>query len=77
MLLEAEIWEHVEKEIATQKGPELLAAYLKKEVRAKRNILDSVMDHLITYIAEKMTRKLMYDALVVYMREAVSLNKCS
>jgi hypothetical protein len=42
LLEEAKIWEHVEKEIATSTNPKKLVAHVKKEGKAKRNILDSL-----------------------------------
>jgi hypothetical protein len=41
-----------------------LAAHKKREVKAKRVLLNYVKDHLIPYIFEKKTAKDMYDALV-------------
>jgi hypothetical protein len=41
-----------------------LAAHKKKEVKAKRVLLEFVKDHLIPHIAEKTTAKEMYDDMV-------------
>jgi hypothetical protein len=41
-----------------------LAFHKKREVKAKRVLLESVKDHLIPHIVEKETSKDMYDALV-------------
>jgi hypothetical protein len=41
-----------------------LAAQKKKEVKAKRMIMDAIKDHLIPHISEKKTTKEMFDALV-------------
>jgi hypothetical protein len=49
----------------------LLALHNKKEAKAKRIILDSRTDHLITHIAKKKTNhKGMYDALVELYQSA-------
>jgi hypothetical protein len=41
-----------------------LTTHKKKEVKAKRVLLESVKDHLIPHIVEKTSAKEMYDALV-------------
>jgi replicative DNA helicase len=41
-----------------------LAAHKKREVKAKRVLLDFVKDHLIPHIFKKKTTKDMYDTLV-------------
>jgi hypothetical protein len=68
LLEEVELWEHIENEIVAPTDPKLLAMHNKKEAKAKRIILDSVKDHLITHIAKKKTEKEMYDALLDYTR---------
>jgi hypothetical protein len=64
LLEEAKLWEHIEKEIVAPTNPKLSTIHVKKKVKAKRIILDSVNDYLITHIAQKTIGNLMYDAFV-------------
>jgi hypothetical protein len=65
LLLEKnDLKEYVESVVLSPNNPQELAAHKKKEVKAKRVLLDSVKDHLIPHIFEKKTAKDMYDALV-------------
>jgi hypothetical protein len=50
--------------IPDQNDTQELAAHRKREVKAKRVLLDSMKDHLIPRIFEKKTAKKMYEALV-------------
>jgi hypothetical protein len=63
-LEENDLKEYVEMVIPDPKDAQELAAHKKREVKAKRVLLDSVKDHLIPHISEKKTTKDMYDALV-------------
>jgi hypothetical protein len=56
--------EYVEMVIPDPKDAQELAAHKKREVKAKRVLLDSVKDHLIPHISKKKTAKDMYDALL-------------
>jgi hypothetical protein len=51
LLLESELWEIVEQTVTVPTDPILLAEFKKKNVRAKRIILDSVKDHIIPHVA--------------------------
>jgi hypothetical protein len=64
LLEENDLKEYVEGVVPSPTDPQGLAAHKKKEVKAKRVLLDSVKDHLIPHISEKKTAKDMYDALV-------------
>jgi hypothetical protein len=64
LLEENDLKEYVEGVVPSPTDPQELAAHRKKEVKAKRMLLDSVKDHLIPHISEKKTTKEMYDALV-------------
>jgi hypothetical protein len=64
LLEEAKILEHVEKEIIAPTNPTQLASHVEKEVKAKRIIVDSVKDHFTPHVVDKLTGKLMYEALV-------------
>jgi hypothetical protein len=64
LLEENDLKEYVESVVASPTDPQELAAHKKKEVKAKRVLLESVKDHLIPHIAEKTSAKEMYDALV-------------
>ena len=64
LLEENDLKEYVEMVIPNPKDAQELAAHKKREVKAKRVLLDYVKDHLIPHISEKKTGKEMYDALV-------------
>ena len=51
LLEEYELWEIVETAVVVPTNPVLLAAFRKKNVKAKRVILDSVKDHIIPHVA--------------------------
>jgi len=62
-MVEAKIWENVEKDIAALIDPKLLAAH-RKEAKVKRIILHSMKDHFITHIVDKETSKEMLESLI-------------
>jgi hypothetical protein len=64
LMEEADLWEHVEKEISKHADPTPLAAQRKKKAKVKRIILDSVKDHFISHISDKTTGKEMFDFVV-------------
>jgi hypothetical protein len=69
LLEENDLNEYVVIVIPSPNDPQELATHKKKEVKAKRVLLDSVKDHLIPYISEKKTAKDMFDALMgLYQR---------
>jgi hypothetical protein len=52
------------------------ATHKKKEVKAKRMILDAIKDHLIPHLSENKTTKEMFDALVsLYQSENIERKK--
>ena len=53
LLEESELWEIVESAITLPTDPILLSEFKKKNVRAKRIILDSVKDHIIPHVSKK------------------------
>ena len=53
LLEESELWEIVEQTVTVPTDPVLLAEFKKKNVRAKRIILDSVKDHIIPHVVGK------------------------
>ena len=53
LLGESELWEIVESAVTLPTDPILLTEFKKKNVRAKRIILDSVKDHIIPHVAGK------------------------
>jgi hypothetical protein len=61
LLEENDLKEYVEMVVPSPNDPQELAAHKKKEVKAKRVLLDSVKDHLIPHISEKKTTKEMYE----------------
>jgi hypothetical protein len=64
LLEENDLKEYVEVVVADPMDPQELVVHKKKEVKAKRVLLESVKDHLILHISEKKSAKEMYDALV-------------
>lgn len=53
LLLECELWELVSQAVTLHTDSILLAEFKKKNVRAKRIILDSVKDHIIPHVVGK------------------------
>ena len=53
LLEECELWELVEHAVTLPTDPILLSEFKKKNVRAKRIILDSVKDHIISHVVGK------------------------
>ena len=51
LLEEYELWEIVETTVAVPTDPISLAEFKKKNIKAKRIILDSVKDHIIPHVA--------------------------
>jgi hypothetical protein len=64
LLEENDLREYVEIVISDPNDPQELATHQKREMKAKRVLLDFVKDHLIPHISEKNKAKDMYDALV-------------
>jgi hypothetical protein len=64
LLEENYLKEYVESVVVDPTDPQWLTTHKKKEVKAKRVLLESVKDHLIPHIVEKTTTKNMYDSFV-------------
>jgi hypothetical protein len=64
LLEENDLKEYVEVVVSDPIDPRELVVHKKKEVKAKRVLLESVKDHLILHISEKKSAKEMYDTLV-------------
>ena len=64
LLEENDLKGYVEFLVVDPTYPQELVAHKKKEVMAKRVLLDSMKDHLIPHISKKTEAKNMYDALV-------------
>jgi hypothetical protein len=64
LLEENDLKEYVEGVVRSPIDPQEMETHKKKEVKAKRVLLDSIKDHLIPHIVEKKYAKEMYDALV-------------
>lgn len=64
LMEEANLWEHVLKVVLVHVNPTQVTAHYKKKAKAKIIILDLMKDHFIPRIAEKMTGKDMFEALV-------------
>jgi hypothetical protein len=58
------LWELVEKIVSPPTDPTTLESHSKKEIKARRVILDSMKDCLIPHLPEKKMTKEMFDALV-------------
>ena len=63
--MENGLWEFVETIIPIPIDVTQLVEHKKKDVKAKRIILDTVNDHLIPHIATKTSGKMMCDALTI------------
>jgi len=64
LLEEIDLKEHVESVVVTPANLQELTAHKKKEVKAKRVLLEFMKDHLIPNIFVKTSTKDMYDALI-------------
>ena len=63
LLEECELWELVEQAVSVLTDPILLVEFKKKNVRAKRIILDSVKDHIIPHVVGKDYAYQMWESL--------------
>lgn len=66
-LEEHDVWEYVEGTIADppqNASAAVNSKYKKGEIKARKNILDSLSDHLITYVFRFKKDKEMYDKLI-------------
>jgi hypothetical protein len=70
---ENDLWDILKDVVAPPTDPHDLAAH-KKEIKAKRMIMDAIKDHFIPHISEKNTAKKMCDALVV-LYQSENINK--
>jgi uncharacterized protein Smg (DUF494 family) len=64
LLDENDLKEYVEAMVADPIDPRESVIHKKKEVKAKRVLLESVKYHLILHISKKKSTKEMYDAMV-------------
>jgi hypothetical protein len=64
LMEEANLWEHVEKEIPKPTNLAQFVAHQKKEAKVKRIVLDYVKDHFISNISDNKTGTKMFDSLV-------------
>jgi hypothetical protein len=64
VLEENGLLEIVEGKVAAPADPVQLAAHTKKDVKAKRILVDGVKDHIIPHFSGKKTTKDMWEALV-------------
>jgi hypothetical protein len=74
LLEENDLKDYSEKVIPDPNDAQELAAHKKKEVKAKRVLLDYVKDHFIPRISEKKISK-MYDALVGLYQSGITTRK--
>jgi hypothetical protein len=71
LMKENDLWDIVKDVVPSD--PQQLATHKKKEVKAKKMILDVVKDHLIPHISEKTTTKEMFNTLVsLYQSENIN-----
>jgi hypothetical protein len=64
VLEENGLLEIAEGKVAAPADPVQLAAHTKKDVKAKRILVDGVKDHIIPHLSGKKTTKEMWEALV-------------
>ena len=64
LLEECELWEIVEQTVPVPTDTTLLAKFKKKNVKAKRIILDSVKDHIIPHVVGKDYAFQMWESLM-------------
>ena len=63
MLEENEIWEFVDQPLKPSIDAIALAEHKRKDVKAKRIILDGVKDHVVPHLFRKKTVREMWEAL--------------
>lgn len=63
LLEEYELWEIVETMVVVPTNPTLLVEFKKKNIKAKRIILDSVKDHIILHVSGRDFAYLMWESL--------------
>ena len=63
VLEENEIWEFVDQTLTPPTDDTLLAAHKKKDMKARRIILDGVKDHVVPHLSGKKTAREMWEAL--------------
>lgn len=63
LLEEHELWDIVEKTIIVPTNSTLLAAFNKRNVKAKRIILDAIKDHVIPHVTGKKYAFEMWESL--------------
>ena len=63
LLEEYDLWEIVETVVVVPTNPTLLAEFKKKNIKAKRIILDSVKDHIIPHVLGRDFAYLMWEPL--------------
>ena len=63
VLEENDLDQYISKEVPEQEGDEAKATHKKNLVKAKRNIVDSIKDHLIPHVSSFKTPKEVFDAL--------------
>jgi len=64
LLEEKGLWEFAKGKIVFPTDPTQQATHLKKDVRARRMIVDGIKDHIIPHLFGKKTTKDMWEALV-------------
>jgi hypothetical protein len=57
-------WKLSEGKVATPNDPVELASHAKKDVKARRILVDGVKDHIIPHFSRKKTTREMWEALV-------------
>jgi hypothetical protein len=63
VLEEQGLWEFVEGTPVPPADPTQLAAHIRKDVKARRIIIDGVKDHIIPHLSGKKTTKEMWESL--------------
>ena len=63
ILKENEIWESMDKALKTPINATTLVAHKRKDMKAKRIVLDGVKDHVVPHLSGKKTAREMWEAL--------------
>jgi hypothetical protein len=74
LLEENDLWDIIKSVVSPPTDLQQLVAHNKREVKARRMILDAINDHLIPHVSEKKTTKDMFDALVS-LYQSQNINK--
>jgi hypothetical protein len=73
LLEENDLWDIVKDVVPSPTDLQQLVSHKKREVKAKRMILDAIEDHFLHHLSEKKTTNEMFDAVVsLYQSENIN-----